>query len=92
MQSVEGGETSRFHPELLKDVKFFQKSMEFALSEEGGIHFPRLEDFKFDKDKYERAINFLRGSITNNMRRKVAKEQADRLYPLDQPKVFQRLI
>jgi hypothetical protein len=61
--------------------KHFQKSIEFAISEDGAISFPKLEDFGFDKDKYLRALNFLRGASSNDPRRKISREQASRLYP-----------
>lgn len=69
------GETSRYHPDVLKDPRYFQKSMEFALSEDGAITFPKLEDFSFDREKYQRALTFLKGAMHNDVRRKISREQ-----------------
>jgi hypothetical protein len=49
------------------------------------IVFPRIEDFNFDKKKYHHALDFLREHANIDYRKKVSKEQADRLYPQDQP-------
>lgn len=57
--------------------------MEFAISEDGALTFPKLEDFAFDKDKYLRALSFLKGAMNNDPRRKISREQASRLYPIN---------
>ena len=41
---------------MLRNKGYFQRSMEFAIAEDGSLSFPKLEDFAFDKDKYLRAL------------------------------------
>lgn len=84
--------TSYQLPEFLRDPKYFRKGIEQTWEQDEAIVFPRIEEFAFDRSKYQEAIEFLRTQTVRDYRKKLSKEQFERLYPTNQPKVFKRLI
>lgn len=86
-------DSSRVHLDILRDPRYFHFSNEFgvAFPDDGGVSFPKLTDFKFNQDKYQKALTFLKKSQTIDPRKRLSQSQLERLYPSDQPPVFRRL-
>jgi hypothetical protein len=86
-QNSDGENTSRVHLDILKDPRYFHFSNEFGVGfhEDGSVIFPKLDDFKFDQEKYLKALTYLRSSNSFDPRRRLSQSQLERLYPQDQP-------
>jgi|1048.fasta_scaffold99829_1 hypothetical protein len=58
-------------PEFFKDPKYFRRGLETTQEDDQAIVFPRIEDFNFDKEKYKKAIEFLRLASSKDATRKL---------------------
>jgi hypothetical protein len=69
----------------LKDPRYFHFSNEFGVgfSDDGGVSFPKLTDFKFNEEKYHKALKFLKTSQRIDPRKRLSQSQLERLYPSD---------
>jgi hypothetical protein len=69
----------------LKDPRYFHFSNEFGVgfSDDGGVSFPKLADFKFNEEKYHKALKFLKTSQRIDPRKRLSQSQLERLYPSD---------
>ena len=56
------------------------------------IKFPKLNEFNFDKDKYRKAMDYIKNTLGIDYKKRMSKVQLEKLYPTDQPEVFKRLI
>lgn len=55
-------EKSRVQIDILKDPRYFHFSKEFGVGfhEDGSVVFPKATEFKFDQDKYQKALGYLK--------------------------------
>jgi hemerythrin superfamily protein len=72
--------------EILKDPRYLEHmSQGYTLGNESEekIKFPKLNDFNFDKEKYKRAMEYIKRTLGYDPRKRMKKEQAEKLYPVD---------
>lgn len=76
---------SRVQLDILNDPRYFHFSNEFAVgfTDDGSVLFPKIDEFKFDQDKYLKALTYLRSSKSLDPRKRLSQTQLDKLYPLD---------